>query len=199
MRGLGGMGSSWEALEDELGGFPLDSRLEPTALSSAAELMERLGSPERRGQAKARGRPKTSVAAKDVKEARHLQKEILALTKRAETAESKNDEFREKMKAMRGALSTREKQLALAKRSVERLGSERDQLEVVRAQEKAHSRKLEIQVNSHMGLNELTAQWKSMKKQVKTMEETVRTAENKLLSAEEVQRAQKSEIRTLRL
>ena len=70
---------------------------------------------------------------------------------------------------MRAALATKDKQLSLAKRSVEFLGAERDQLMATVANDQAHTRKLEVKLMGQQGLVEITTQWKTMKAKVRLL------------------------------
>jgi len=148
-----------------------------------------------RGKSPARNRFSRNGSSKEVRE---LRDELASLAKRSETAELKVSDFREKMKALRSALAARDKQLAMARRSIEQLGAERDELQAALASTRAHSRKAELQLSQQKGYAEVMSQWKAMKCKVREMEDAVQAAENRAAAAEAAHSSRKSEISTLR-
>ncbi|GMH36001.1 hypothetical protein BSKO_03869 [Bryopsis sp. KO-2023] len=126
-----------------------------------------------------------------------LRKDFKELSRHHDRAENQVWDLRDKLKGIKSDASSKDKQLDLARRTVDRLTAEKSRLEANVANDKAYIRKLEAKISTLKSSVELQSRCGFFKNKVRELEEDLRASEARLRASEEVAFHKTEEVRNL--
>ncbi|KAL0033211.1 hypothetical protein WJX79_009936 [Trebouxia sp. C0005] len=142
--------------------------------------------------------PDHSAVARLKHELQDERRKLQALTKSNQQSVDKMAEYKERYRGLRAAMGDKDKQLDLAKRTIERLSCQCNAMEAGVATDKAYARKLEAKLSASKSISDLHARCSQYKLKLRELAQELDEAESRTASVHEIADVRADEVGTLR-
>ncbi|WIA35697.1 hypothetical protein OEZ86_004103 [Tetradesmus obliquus] len=174
---MNGMRNSWNAYHDQDAASSSDEELPVKGKSTFKERSAAVG--------------REAALQKQLQEAARDRQD---LAKRYEAKDQKCNELRDKLKVTKAALSSKERELDMAQRLLQKLGQEKGQLRDEVAESKVYTRKLEARLDELKGQADLSSKLQVAKGKAHDLQQQLVTATAELEAARQVVQQRDKEV-----